>query len=116
MKKINKKGQALVEFIIILPIFIFMVLAIIDVGKMLYSKNQMQNNLNEVVSMYKDGKKLAEMERFVKEIDRDMELSISNDSNKYIEISISKKPEITTPGLNLILKKDIIAKRVINYD
>ena len=39
----NKKGQALVEFIIILPVFIFMILAIIDIGKMLYDKSAMQS-------------------------------------------------------------------------
>ena len=30
----NKKGQALVEFILILPILIFILLAIVDIGKL----------------------------------------------------------------------------------
>ena len=38
--KMNKKGQALVEFIIILPVFIFMLLAMIDIGKILYFNNK----------------------------------------------------------------------------
>lgn len=116
MNKLNKKGQALVEFIIILPIFIFMVLAVIDIGKMLYSKNQMQNSLNEIIVMYKDGKQYTEMKNYVNNIDKNISLDISNDNNEYIEFSLSKKPEISTPGLNLILTKDISAKRVIYYD
>ena len=32
----NKKGQALVEFVIILPIFVFMVLTVIDIGKIIF--------------------------------------------------------------------------------
>ncbi len=112
----NKKGQALVEFIIILPIFIFMVLAVIDIGKMLYSRNLMQEELDEVVSMYNDGKKYSQINDYIKDIDKDLSLEISNDNNEYIEFKLKLKPEINTPGLNLIITRDIEAKRVIYYD
>ena len=112
----NKKGQALVEFIIILPIFIFMVLAVIDIGKMLYSRNLMQEELDEVVSMYNDGKKYSQINDYIKDIDKDLSLEISNDNNEYIEFKLKLKPEINTPGFNLIITRDIEAKRVIYYD
>ena len=34
----SKKGQALVEFIIILPILIFILLAVVDYGMISYTK------------------------------------------------------------------------------
>ena len=57
----NKKGQALVEFVIILPIFIFMLLSIIDIGKIIYFRNQLVSELNEVVDLYKNQKSYDEI-------------------------------------------------------
>lgn len=111
----NKKGQALVEFIIILPIFIFMILTVIDIGKLLYDKNIMQNNLNDVVSLYKQGNNYEKLEEYLKEKDDKAKLEISNEDNKYIEFKIIKTPVINTPGLNLLIK-DLEAKRVVNYE
>ena len=36
----SKKGQALVEFIIIAPIFIMMIMSVIDLGNVIYKKYQ----------------------------------------------------------------------------
>ena len=41
----NKRGQALVEFVIILPIFVFMILAIIDIGKIVFFRNELENEI-----------------------------------------------------------------------
>lgn len=112
----NKKGQALVEFIIILPVFIFMILAIIDIGKMLYDKSAMQSKLNDAVQMYENGKKYDDIKEYITKSDLVYKLELKNENNDYIEFAIKKKPNITTPGLNLIFKKDIEVKRVIYYD
>ena len=50
----NKKGQALVEFIIILPVFIFMLLAMIDIGKILYFNNKIESKMDDVITMYEN--------------------------------------------------------------
>ena len=39
----NKKGQALVEFVIILPIFILLVFCLIDFGRIISIKNDLEN-------------------------------------------------------------------------
>ena len=39
----NRKGQALVEFVLILPIFILMLFAIVDFGMILSKKNELEN-------------------------------------------------------------------------
>ena len=46
----NKKGQALVEFILILPIFIFILLAIVDIGKINIMKSHLETLLKDVDS------------------------------------------------------------------
>ena len=56
----NKKGQALVEFVIILPIFIFMLLAIIDVGKIIFIQNRLENKMSNVLDLYRNQKSYDE--------------------------------------------------------
>ena len=46
-----KKGQALVEFVIILPIFLFLLLGVIDVGRIMYTKVNLENTISDVVDM-----------------------------------------------------------------
>ena len=44
----NKKGQALVEFILILPILIFIMLLVVDMGRLMIMKNHLETVLNKV--------------------------------------------------------------------
>ena len=53
----NKKGQALVEFILILPILIFIILALVDIGKLNVMKMHLESvlsNVNENTDTIKD--------------------------------------------------------------
>ena len=40
MYKKNEKGQALVEFIIILPVFLLLVFCVVDFGRIISLKNE----------------------------------------------------------------------------
>lgn len=93
----KKDGQALVEFIIIMPIFIMLVLGMIDLGKIMQAKIAMEEELSEVISLYQEGKTVLEIEN---KFD-DVELEI-NTSDNYVDYQIKKNIEIMTPGLNLI--------------
>ena len=75
----NRKGQALVEFVLILPIFILMLFAIVDFGMILSKKNELENISVDVTAM------------------------IKNSDNMYTKIIISDDVDIMTPGLNRIL-------------
>lgn len=44
----NKKGQALVEFVLILPILIFILLAFIDIARLMVMKNHLESVLGEI--------------------------------------------------------------------
>lgn len=98
----KNKGQALVEFVIILPIFILLVFTSIDFGRIIYTKISLENTLNDAVMMYKEGKSVTKIERLVKRNDKNTNITISTDSN-YSVFNINRKIDIVTPGLNIAL-------------
>ena len=110
----NKRGQALVEFVIILPIFVFMLLATIDIGKIFYTNNRLENKLNDVIVMYENNKDQKEIKKNIQNDIKDIKIDIKKD-DEYVEFKLSKNVEIVTPGLNLIFKNPYNAevKRVI---
>ena len=44
----NRKGQALIEFVLILPIFILILFATVDFGLILSKKNELENTSVDV--------------------------------------------------------------------
>lgn len=109
----NKKGQALVEFIVVLPILIFILFAIIDYGMISYNKNRMENIINDVGKMYTNSETKEEINSFIKSNDKDINIEIIKEE-KYINISLSKEYDYITPGLNKIFKNnDINVERKI---
>ena len=114
----RKKGQALVEFVIILPIFIFMLLAIIDLGKVIYCQNELESEMNQVVDLYKNKKSYQEMEKEVTLNDESVVLEIKNENNEIITFSLKKDVVIVTPGLSYLFDNpyNVQVKRVIHYE
>ncbi len=114
----NKKGQALMEFVIILPIFVFMILAVIDLGKILYFGNILESKMDDVITMYESKKTFEEIEQNIKLDDNDILFEATNENNTYVELKLEKEMPIITPGLNFILGNPylVIAKRKINYE
>ena len=97
---LKKEGQALVEFVIILPIFLMLFLGVIDFGKIFYNKIILESTINDVISLNENN--MSEEEIKEKLNLEDMNLIINEDTS-YKEISLAKEIEIITPGLNLIL-------------
>jgi len=111
---VKKRGQALVEFVIILPVFILMVLGFIDIGKIIYNGNILEHRMESVVTEYKRNPNQAFLEKFIQGYDRFVELDII-DNNEFTELKLTKNINLVTPGLNLIIGNpfEISAKRVI---
>lgn len=97
----NDKGQALVEFILIIPIFMFILLAIIDVGNIIISKYKLENNLNTIVELYQNNQD-AELQNYV--LQNNLYVNY-NKNDKYTTIVINDDVLVRTPGLNNILGK-----------
>ncbi len=111
----GKKGQALVEFVIIMPIFMMMILGTIDMGKIFYTKIILEGQISDVISWYQDGKSEGEINNKLKQ--DEMLLEIKEDS-EYATFNLVKKVDIITPGLNLIFDNpyNLEVSRSINND
>lgn len=107
----NEKGQALIEFVIIIPILIMILFIIIDFGNIMYEKNKLENTSTDIISLYKEKGILDDS------VLKDENLNYKIVSNNgYTEIIISKKLNIMTPILkNVDTLSNIETKRII-YD
>ncbi len=95
----NERGQALVEFIIILPIFLILVLGVIDLGKILYNRTMLEGVMNDVISMYEKG---ISTDEILSDLDlSDTLLQVKKDED-ILQFHLTKEIDIVTPGLNLI--------------
>lgn len=110
----NKHGQALIEFVLILPVFIMLIFGIVDFGRIFMTKNSLINMTSDAVELYE--KKITRDEIFtiLNKEEKLENLEIYNkDSLTYIKLS--KTISLITPGLNLIFKNPykITTTRVI---
>ena len=109
----SKKGQALVEFIIVLPVLLFILLAIIDYGNLSYNKNKLENIMTDVSNMYRNNESEIEINDFIKKNDKDTKMDIIFE-DKYINIKLSKPYDYITPGFDSIFKtKEIVVERTV---
>lgn len=97
----NNKGQALVEFIIILPIVLLLIISIIDLGNIFYKKYALQNDLDIIVDMYKSDD-LSGINSYIS--DKDIKIKYS-DEDSLLKIELTKDVNVTSPILNTILGK-----------
>lgn len=91
----NKKGQALIEFILVIPLLLMIVTALIDFGQIIYNKNILESEINYLVDDYNND---LELKTDIKNA-----LIKVNKKNYQTEIVLSKDINILTPGLNLVL-------------
>jgi len=88
----NKKGQALVEFVLVLPILIFMILAFIDIGKLMIMKNHLESVLSSV-----------EIDTTLVE-DKEYDVKFTREEvGDSVTIKLESCIDITTPGLGKII-------------
>ena len=96
--KTNNKGQALVEFVIILPIIMMVLFIVIDFSNIFYQKNHLEGTINEVVELKENRKSDKEIKNIVS--DKDTEIHYEKNGDK-LKIKINKKVNLITPFSNL---------------
>lgn len=108
----NNKGQALVEFILILPVFIMILFIIIDFGMIFNKKSNLESISNDAVLIYKENKSLVE----IQELYKDIQIELVN-VNDYTKLVFKDKVNIVTPGMNRVFGDPyvITIERVIPY-
>ena len=105
MPKTNSKGQALVEFLLILPIFLFILLAVVDFGRIFVTRSNLESLSSEAVKLYEKDSNYDTVNKELKEISSDeFVLSIDKNGNK-VKIVVQRDVSIMTPGLQQVLGK-----------
>lgn len=97
----NKKGQALIEFILIMPVFMIILMSLIDIGNIYMKKYELNTSLQTVETMYQnnDAQKIA---LYTSNNDLTLEENIDND---LITLTLKKQVKINAPILTNILGK-----------
>ena len=110
--KVNNKGQALIEFVLLLPVILFIMFGIIDFGIIFNEKNTLENNSLDIINLYNNGETIEE----IKKLYKDKEITIKETEN-YYTITIIKKVKLITPGLGRIFGSpyNIKTERVVPY-
>lgn len=94
MNKLNNKGQALVMFVVIIPIFLLIITLVYDMAGIIYEKNRLSNVAYMTVDYGLDNieelKESELIELITKNIDNPNYISVSIDSEQ-IEVKITKE-------------------------
>ena len=92
----SKKGQALVEFVLVFPLFLIIICTIIELGSINYQKLKLEDSLEIVVDMYLKG---DDTTNYIKA--NNLKMNIENNENQ-ITIELIKNIKIVTPVLKSI--------------
>ena len=94
----NNKGQALVEFIIVLPILLLIIISIIDFGNIISKKYSLENDIDTISNLYEE-EKYDEINKYTS--DKNISVHYKNNGDLLV-ITLSKDINITSPVLNII--------------
>ena len=109
----NKKGQALVEFIILMPIMIYVILGFIDLIIIAGNKSNLDSKMNEIVSIYKNNPDEKEIVDYLNKDLKSVEFKTAQD-DKYTYLRATMDYSFVTPGLNKVFNRfEIKSERVI---
>lgn len=95
----NKKGQALVEFILVLPILLLIIISMIDIGNVFLKKFDLNNDLETVATLYENGD-MTNLNDYLEE--ENINLS-ENSKDDMITLTLSQKVSISTPVIKQVL-------------
>ncbi len=109
----NNKGQALIEFVLILPVFIIILFLIVDFGNIYSKKASLENDTKDIISLLENNKDYNE----IKKIYNDYMINISY-IDDYRLITVVNYVDLITPGLNKIIDDpyEIRVERYIYYE
>lgn len=87
----GKKGQALIEFVLILPIMLLLFIGMFDIGNLFIHKYQMLHDLDNIIEH--QVKPSSNYQLIIKE------------EEDYTKYTLIQKMTIFTPGVNLAFKE-----------
>ena len=104
----KNKGQALVEFILILPIFILIIITMVDFGNILLKEYSLESDLDTIANMYKN----IDTDKINSYISEN-EIRVTYDRDgKYLKISLYKNVDLLSPVLITIIPTSTLRRRM----
>ena len=89
----NNKGQALIEFVLVLPIFLLLIISMVDFGNIILKKYSLHDEVEKVSTMY------VNHEDYTNYIEnKNMYISV-NTEEEFTNITLSKDVKILCPVL-----------------
>ena len=118
MMKKNQKGQALIEFVLILPVVILLIFGFIDLGIIVLENNRLESVTTMVINKYKETKDYNEVVQYIEDagyINIDVSIKREND---LLKVTLNKKVNLMTPGLDKVLGDPytVSSERVVHYE
>lgn len=101
----NKKGQALVEFILILPVLLIIFMSIADIGNIYIKKYELNGKLDTISETYISNKN----EALAYAANENIIIEESTNAN-FITITVKKNIKINAPILSKIIGKNFEIK------
>lgn len=116
-KILNRKGQALVEFILILPILLIVLFLIIDFGRIFYTQVKLEGVIGEVADLYTQNKSYDDVLSYLKQESNSITINVDNVNDETIKITLNDSIKLSTPLLNTFMKNpySIKVSRIV-YD
>ena len=108
----NNRGQALIEFVLILPVLLLIVFALIDFGRIIVCKSHLEGVMNEISSLSNE-----EATSYLRK-DKDYKITYNVQIDEYKNITLTTKLDLITPGLKHVLTNPYVVKveRSIVYE
>lgn len=107
----SNKGQALIEFVLVLPIFLLILFCIIDFGRIIYEKNRLENIISDAITLINNGE-LSDA-AIKKTLEKDYGVSLNfviNRNNKHTNIKLSTSIDVITPGLGIAISNPFVTE------
>ena len=95
----NRKGQALIEFVLILPVLILILFVIFDFGNIFHSKYELQNQSTDIVRLIQESNNKEK----ILDIYSKLDITITTYKEDYKKITLTKKVNLITPFMDKIL-------------
>ena len=93
----DRKGQALVEFVIILPILLLVVISMIDFGNLLYQKYQLEQDLEYISDLY-----IANDTNALEQEKQKLHVTTVEDGS-FVTLQVQKEANLASPILRRVL-------------
>lgn len=106
---LNNKGQVLVLFVLLIPIFLIIILLVVDIGSLSYEKNKMKNICDLTLDYMDSESDINKVIDYVKKNDNNIEVNIDNNNlvfNKKVNGILSHIINIDSFDLEIDCRKE----------